>query len=166
MARTTTSTLQHTDSTADTQGGGLSVDDQQSLHRLFEEVYSKGRLSVVDELVAPGLNGYCTGMGKTVEGVSGLKAHAARLRSTFTGLDIRIDDLRRTSDGFVARLSARGRFERVFGGIQPRCVIGPAGEEPHGPRVTVSGIVTGSMSEGRLIEWDFDWDFGALRNQD
>lgn len=142
-----------------------AVEDERVLRRLFDLVYSEGDLRVARELVAPGFRGYCSGTGDEYHGSSGVKAHASRLRSAFPGLTVEIDGLRRTSAGFEASLVVQGRFERAFGGIEPTCVIGPAGDEPHGPRVTLAGVVSGTMAGGQLREWDIEWDLKGLPDQ-
>lgn len=138
---------------------------EQVLHRLFDVVYSEGDLRVTEEVVGDTLRAHCAGTDRTYRGVSGLKAHAARLRNTFFGLTIEVNAVDRFPDGFVAELTATGRFERPLGGVQPTCQIGSAGEEPGGPRVAVAGSVEGTMTDGRLVELVFNWDFEALRAQ-
>lgn len=146
-------------------GSDLTVEDEESLHRLFELVYSEGDLRAAQDLVASDVQGYCSGTVKAYRGVSGLKAHASRLRSVFHGLTVEIDDIRRSSDGFEARVTAMGRFERAFAGVQPPCVIGPAGAEPHGPKVRLDGVVSGTVSEGALRTFEIEWDLEALRDE-
>lgn len=158
-------TSQHRDTIAGSAQTDLSAENELCLRRLFEEVYSQGDLKVLDKLVDPEFEGYCAGLRRPVQGVSGLKAHAARLRSTFARLDIEVDEIRRTANGVKIQLNASGRFEREFGGIQPTCGVGPAGVEPHGPEVSVPGVAIGTMRDGQLSGWDLDWDFGALRTQ-
>lgn len=144
---------------------GLSVKTAQTVRRLFEQVYSEGDLAVARESVGSDFEGYCTGAGKTYHGVGGVKAHASRLRAAFAGLTVEVDEISPTPEGFEARVTASGRFERGFGGIEPSCVIGTAGEEPHGPTVTFTGVATGRITDGTLRDWTIEWDTDALRNQ-
>lgn len=159
------STLQLSEPRTAPPGGELTYDKKQALHRLFESVYSDGDLTVARELVDQEFRSHCPGTGEVYHGVSGLKAHASRLRMTFPGLTVEIDELRSTRVGFEARLTAEGRFERSFGDVDPKCVIGPAGEEPGGPTVNVSGVVSVVFAEGHLRHCDFNWDIEGFRDQ-
>lgn len=159
------STIEHGDSSTPTSTGQFSVETEQALHRLFERVYSEGDLTVAGEVVAADFEGRCTGTSEPFHGVVGVKEHASRLRSALAGLTVEIDDLRRTPEGFQARLTAQGRFERPFSGVEPTCVIGRAGEEPRGPTVTISGELSGRVTAGALSGFDIEWDIEALRNQ-
>lgn len=122
----------------------LLAETEQSLHRLFDAVYNEGDLGVSEEVVGANHRGHCEGTDQAYQGVSGLKAHAARLRATFPGLTVEVGHVYLTPDGFAARLTATGRFERALGGVQPSCRMGAAGEEPGRPRVTVAGVCEGS----------------------
>lgn len=153
------------DRPSDQPDTALSAETERSILRLFEAVYSGGDLGVAEEVLGADARGYCAGTEKTYHGVSGLKAHAARLRATFAGLTVDLDEVHRTPDGFVASVTARGRFERAFGGIHPSCRMGAAGEEPRGPSVTMAGSVEGTTTDGRLSELEFDWNLAALRTQ-
>lgn len=159
------STIEHSDSSTPSPAGQFSVETEEVLHRLFERVYSEGDLTVAGDVVATDFEGRCSGTTEPFHGIAGVKEHASRLRSAFVGLTVEIDDLRRTPEGFQARLTAEGRFERPFAGVEPTCVIGRAGEEPRGPTVTIAGDVSGRVTGGALSGFDIEWDIDALRNQ-
>lgn len=158
-------TLQQRDQRDDPTSSVLLTETAQALHRLFDAVYSEGDLSVVERVVTADVRGYCTGTESTYRGLSGLKAHAARLRATFHGLTFEVNEVHRTPEGVVVGLTATGRFERAFGGIRPSCRMGAVGEEPGGPLVTMAGTVAGEVTDGQLSELAFDWDLEALRAQ-
>lgn len=157
--------LQHQETRDDSASSDLRAETEQSLHRLFDAMYSEGDLSVAGEVVPANVRGCCAGTEKTYQGVSGLKAHAARLRATFPGLTFGVDEVHRTPAGFVAGLTATGRFERAFGGVQPSYRMRSVGEEPGGPRVTMAATVKGEVTDGQITELAFDWDLEALRAQ-
>lgn len=165
MEQPTMSTLEHRELSAATTRGDPTAEDGDIVYRLCEQVYSEGNLSMAEELVAADFHGHCAGTSEDYHGVSGLKAHASRLRATFPGIAVEIDELRSTEEGFEGQLTAGGRFERAFGDVDPRCVIGAAGEEPGGRMVEITGVVSGALAEGQLRHCTFDWDIDALRDQ-
>lgn len=158
-------TLQQRDQQDEPKNSDLLAETEQALHRLFDVVYSEGDLSVVEGVVPADVRGYCAGTERTYHGVSGLKAHAARLRAVFHGLTVEVNGFHRTPDGFVMGLMATGRFERAFGGVRPSCRMGSVGEEPGGPMVSMTGAVDGEVTDGQLAELAFDWNLESLRAQ-
>lgn len=158
-------TLRQREQQDEPKNSELLAENEQVLHRLFDAVYSEGDLSVVEGLVPADVRAYCAGTERTYQGVSGLKAHAARLRAIFHGLTFDVEEFHRTPGGFVMGLTATGRFERAFGGVRPSCRMGSVGQEPGGPMVTMTGAVEGVVTDGQLLELAFDWDLEALRAQ-
>jgi len=153
------------ESSAETTRRGSSIEPEQIIRHLFGAVYSDGKLHVVEAVANSDFEGFCTGTADSIAGVGGVKTHAARLRSTFTGLTLEVEECRRTRDRFVVSLRALGRFERSFGEIDPPCLIGQAGDEPHGPGVSFPGRATGTVVDGKLDEMYLDWNFESLRSQ-
>lgn len=147
---------------AETDPSSVGLQFEASLERLFDQVYSNGDLAAAGTVMAPGARLSCGGTGQTYRGISGVKAHASRLRLTFAGLTVSVEAVRRTATGFEADLTVVGRFERPFGGVEPACVIGDAGTEPHGPEVHLSGTVVGSMTGRRLDRCALSWDLAPL----
>ncbi len=137
---------------------GLTAENERAIRRLLERVYSRGELHAVEELVAPDYVGGCSGTGDVYLGPQGVKAHATRLRMTFHGFTIEIDELRASEHRFEARWTARGRLERGFMGVQPTCIVDGAGVEPHGPEIEVGGVTDGTLADGRLLESTTDWN--------
>lgn len=151
------STLQSKVERTGTPRNELSGETEQVVRRLFEEVYAGGELQVAAEIVTPDYVGYCTGTGAVYSGPAGLKEHAARVRSSLFELSIRVDAVHGTAERFLVVWTATGRLERPFGGIQPSCVIGPAGDEPGGPTVSIDGVLEGTARDGDLQEARMTW---------
>jgi len=135
------------------------------VRRLFERVYSKGDLSLVDELVASDFVGYSTESADAYRGPEGVKTHMSRLRGAFHGFAIEIDDIHVDGDTFEVSWTARGVHERRFLGVEPTCTVGPAGEEPHGNRIAVAGVTRGTIENGKVHESEMVWDGATLRQQ-
>lgn len=140
-------------------------EDRAIVRRLFERVYSTGDLSLVDELVASDFVGDSTESSEAYLGPEGMKSHVSRLRGVFYGFTIEIDDLHVEDDTFEVSWIARGTHERRFLGIEPTVNVGQAGDEPHGNRIAVSGVATGTLTNGEIRENRIIWDEETLRRQ-
>lgn len=130
---------------------------ERAVRRLLEAAYGAGELGEVDELVAPDYVGYWAGTGDVVAGRGGVKTHAAQFRLAFGRMSLDVEAVEVDGAAFEARWTARGRLERPFLGVEPSGVIGAAGEEPHGPAVTLSGIARGTVRAGQLVESATAW---------
>lgn len=135
------------------------------VRRLFERVYSKGELNLVSDVVASDLIAESTESSQTYLGPEGIRVHVIRLRTAFRGFTIGIDDLHVQGDTFEVFWTARGTHEGRFQGIDPRCDLGRAGEEPHGNRIAVSGDTRGTIRNGKIHESRMVWDLEELRHQ-
>lgn len=139
--------------------------DRAVVRHLFERVYSKGELGIVDELVSTDFTGYSAESADAYLGADGMKTHVSRLRTAFNGFTVEIDALQVEGDTFEVQWTARGTHERRFLGVQPTCTIGQAGEEPHGNRIAVEGVATGTIENGTIHESTMVWDVETLRHQ-
>jgi hypothetical protein len=135
----------------------------RAVRRLFERVYSTGELSFLDELVAPGFVGYGTDTPDAYHGPEGLREHVVRLRSAFFGPVFDLDEIDRFGNTWAATWTARGTHERPFLGAEPTCVVGRAGEEPHGRRVAVPGVSRVTVVDGRIDRHRMTWEEDRLR---
>lgn len=145
--------------------GGVEEQDGVVIRHCLERVYSKGELSLVDQLVASDFVGESDESPVAYLGTEGVKAHVIKLRRAVDGLTIAIDDLRIESDTFEVSWTASGMHERRFLGIEPTCNIGQAGEEPHGNRIAVAGLTTGTISDGKIRTFRMSWGIEELRRQ-
>lgn len=135
------------------------------IRSFFERVYSKGDLSLVDEVVASDFVGSSNESSERYLGPAGVKTHVSRLRRAFYGFTIEIDDLSLDGDTFEVTWTARGTHERRFLGVDPTCTIGRAGEEPHGSRIAVGGVTRGTVTNEEIQECEMVWDVKTLRHQ-
>lgn len=60
--------------------------------RFFGEVWSAGKLDLVDELFAPGYVGHPSGPEETVRGPEGIRRYVGRLRQAFPDLTMTVED--------------------------------------------------------------------------
>lgn len=139
--------------------------NQAVVRRLFECVYSKGDLELVDDLVTPDFVGYSAESSEAYLGPKGIRRHVIGLRAAFRGFTVELDGFHAEGDTFEASWTARGTHERRLLDIEPTCTVGRPGEEPHGNRIAVSGVATGTVRNGKVRENAMDWDVGELRRQ-
>lgn len=140
-------------------------EDHAVIRHLFEHVYSRGRLDILSVLVGPEFRGSSSVSPDASFGLDGLKSHVIRLRNAFHGFNIDIDDLLVKGDNFEVVWTACGSHERRFLDIEPTCIIGQAGVEPHGIEMAVAGRTTGMITGGKIQESSMIWDIKELRHQ-
>lgn len=112
--------------------------NEQAFRRLFDEAFSQGSLSVVDEIVAPNFVEHQRG---AVSGVEGLKRLITMLRAGFPDLTLTIEDMATQGDKVWGRIVARGTH------------LGPMmGKPPTGVRIQVDIIDVCRFVDGRMVE--------------
>lgn len=131
---------------------GHRYDHERLLRRLFDEVYSNGDLSIMKDLIAPEFVGYSPATDDVYLGQNGAKLQVSKVRSAVFGLTIDVNEVRAADGEFEVHWTAQGRLERPFNGFEPSCSIGDAGEEPHGPPFSKTGITKGRISDGQIRE--------------
>jgi hypothetical protein len=143
----------------------LDEEGRLAIRYLFDQVYSKGDLGIINEITARDFVGCSTEAEDTYHGPEGLREHVIRLRTAFFGFTIEIEKIER--DGLLWEVSwtARGTHERPFLGVEPTCIIGQAGAEPHGKRITVSGISDVTVRDRMIRHHDMRWDMNRLRRE-
>lgn len=142
------------------------ADENQAVIRcLFERVYSKGELSLIDNLVTPDFVGESAESSRAYLGPRGIKTQVIRLRTAFHEFTTEIDDLHMQADTFEVAWTARGTHERRFQGVDPTCNLGRVGEEPRGNRFAVSGNTKGTICNRKIHGSRMAWDVAELRRQ-
>ena len=85
------------------------------VHRFGEEVWNKGNLAAIDELVAPEFIGYGPG-SRITRGPEQLKQVVKRMRSIFPDLRFFVDDEVADGDKVVTRWTGRGTQQATWRG--------------------------------------------------
>lgn len=143
----------------------VADENRAAVRSLFERVYSKGELNLIDDVVTSDFIAESTESSHAYLGPGGMRAHVIRLRAAFRGFTIGIDDLHVQGDTFEVSWTARGTHERRFRGVDPVCDLGRVGEEPRGNRLAVSGDTRGTVRNGKIHESRMVWDAEELRHQ-
>lgn len=114
--------------------------NKATMKRFYEEIVDKGRLELIEELVAdnfvdheafPGLSG----------DRAGLHGFLDMMRGAFPDFSMRIEDLIAEGDRVVARTTTSGTHEGEFMGIAPS-----------GKRIQVQGIDIVRFADGKAVE--------------
>lgn len=133
----------------------MSEENKATVRRLIEEVWTKGNLSLVDELIAAKAVLYDP-QSPPVHGTEGFKQYVSMYRSAFPDLHFTIDDLIAEGEKVVCRWTGSGTQTGDLPDI-------PA----TGKQSTVTGITISSLSEGKFVESYVNWDtLGMLQNLD
>jgi steroid delta-isomerase-like uncharacterized protein len=122
-------------------------DNNAKVRRIIEEVWNRGKLAVVDELVAP--NCVFHDPHTTFRGPEGIKRYVMMYRMAFPDVHFTIDDLIAEGERVVIRWTVTGTHTGELQGIAPT-----------GKSVTVTGMVISRFARGKVEE---DWiNFDAL----
>jgi hypothetical protein len=120
------------------------------MRRWFDELWNKGHLEIIDELVAPDciIHGLMDEHGVQMKGPEPFKAFYHELRAQFGKLRIDVEDTLSDKGRFVARCVVRGTDaatgKPVQFGASPSCVPGGAASSKDG--TTMTSIIWPSRS--------------------
>jgi predicted ester cyclase len=111
-------------------------------HRFNEEIWSKGNLDVVDEIVAPDLVWHDAG----INGVAAFKQYLTTFRTEFPDLQIITEDLVAEGDKVVVRMTIQGTHA------------------PTGKQATWTAIGIVRITDGKIVEiWTNQDSLGRLQ---
>lgn len=92
----------------------MSVEEnKKSCYRCFEEIWNKGDLSVIPEVISPD---YVDG---TRKGIKDFEQYVKNNRAAFPDLHISIDQVIGEGDTLAIRLTWAGSFKNKMGDIEP-----------------------------------------------
>jgi predicted ester cyclase len=115
-------------------------ENKANLHRTTEEVFNKGNLAIVDELVTTNSVLHLLG-GQKFKGPEGFKQFVTMFRTAFPDIHITIDDMVAEGDKVANRYTWRGTHKGELMGIAPT-----------GKQVTVTGIKITQFVGGKQVE--------------
>jgi len=132
----------------------MSVEENKALIlRLYDEVFGRWDLAVVDELIAPEFVAHEMPPG-TPKGPEGFREYYRWLRSSFPDLRYTADDIIAEGDRVAVRSTWTGTHTGHFMGIAPS-----------GKHTTVQGIAVYRVAGGRCIERWVEFDMTSLLKQ-
>lgn len=133
----------------------MSEENRDLARRFMDEVYNKGNLDFIDELVASNWVDHDPNSPEGMSsGVEGAKQFAEMYRNAFPDLQITVEDLIAEGDKVVMRWTARGMHQEELMGIPPS-----------GNRVEVTGINIDRIEGGKFVESWSNYDILGLMQQ-
>jgi steroid delta-isomerase-like uncharacterized protein len=132
----------------------MSMEENKAIvRRLNDEVWTDGRLEVIDELIADDFVTTVVGAPEQIRGPQGFREFVVMYRKAFPDLRITVDEQIAEGDIVVTRWTATGRNEGELMGM-------PA----TGKQATTAGININRISGGKLVEgWGLFDQLGLLQ---
>jgi steroid delta-isomerase-like uncharacterized protein len=132
----------------------MAEDLKELTRRYIDQVWNKGKLELVDQLVAPGCRTHDPAApGGELAGPEGVKQLVAMYRSAFPDTEFDFKDLIQEGDKVAARITATGTHHGTLMGIAPT-----------GKRVSIGGIVITQFRDGKQVEsWSSYDQLGMLQ---
>jgi predicted ester cyclase len=128
----------------------MSTKENETIaRRYYEEVWDRGNLAVIDQLVAPSIS-----LNSWSPGLEGLKQVITSTRTSFPDLHYTLEDIIAAADKIVVRFTFRGTHRGEYRGIAPT-----------GKEVTYTGIGIWRIAGGKLVEHWSNIDLLGLLQQ-
>src|SRR2546421_10706458 len=143
----------------------MSTEDNKAIaRRFFEEVYNKGNVAAVDELVAPNIVGHfdfppnAPVPAEYQLSLEDIKRVVSQFRTTFPDLQYTVELQVAEGDLVVSRATARGTHTGEYRGLTYK------GIPPTGKQVTWTETQIFRLADGKIIEqWSNEDDIGRLQ---
>jgi steroid delta-isomerase-like uncharacterized protein len=120
--------------------------------RHWEEVVSKGKLDLIDEIFAPDFVAHEA--DQDIRGPEGVRQFILMLRAAFPDLQVTVEDVLAEGDKVVQRWSAHGSHQGELMGLAPS-----------GKRISVAGMTISRFEEGKVAEeWEL-YDMMGMMQQ-
>lgn len=133
----------------------MAASNVELVHRWFAEVWTKGRESAIEEMLAGDAVVHGLGEpGKDVRGPAAFKPFFAMFQGAFTEIEITVEQTIAEGDWVASRWTARMTHRGDQLGV-------PA----TGRRVEVTGMSMGRYRGGKMVEGWNNWDQKALLEQ-
>lgn len=134
---------------------GTSLMTETFFHRWFDEVWNKGRIEAIDELLSPDcLVHRLHEDGSDSHGTEGFKAFFRKFRDAFPDIRITVEDALEVGD----RSAARFTFEAVHQGDG-------LGFNATNRKIEITGQCWGVIRDGKCLEAWNNWDQLTLMKQ-
>jgi steroid delta-isomerase-like uncharacterized protein len=129
-------------------------EENKAIARRFFELWEKGDLDALEEVLAPDSVDHDPYNPHGQEGLEGGKKTIAMYRAAFPDTSFTIDDQVADGDKVVTRWTATGTHEGELMGVPPT-----------GTKSSVTGITIDRIENGKIVEGWTSWDtLGLMRN--
>lgn len=116
------------------------------VRRSYEEVWSQGRLEVVNELYAPDFVLHDP-LTPGVCGPAGYQQYVMAMRTPFPDLHFTVEEQVAEADKVATRWTAQGTHQHEFMGIPPT-----------GQHGSLTGATIARLVDGKIVEETSNWD--------
>jgi steroid delta-isomerase-like uncharacterized protein len=131
----------------------MSAENKSLARRAMEELWTKGDLTVIDQLYSDDCVFHDLGSPEDIHGRDGLKQYARMYRTACPDLQCTVEEVMAEGDKVALRWVSRGTHQGDLMGIAPT-----------GKQVTFRGIQMQRISEGKIEEeWAGFNTLGALQ---
>ena len=132
----------------------MSTEENKAIvRRVNDEVWSKGQLDVIDELIADEFVATVIGAPEQIRGPQGFREFVVMYRKAFPDLRLTVDEQFAEGETVVTRWTATGTNEGELMGMPPT-----------GKQATTAGININRVSGGKLVEgWGLFDQLGLLQ---
>ena len=132
----------------------MSTEENKAIvRRVNDEVWSEGRLDVIDELIADDFVATIVGAPEEIRGPQGFREFVVMYRTAFPDLRLTVDEQFAEGETVVTRWTATGTNEGELMGMPPT-----------GKQATTAGININRVSGGKLVEgWGLFDQLGLLQ---
>ena len=133
----------------------MSTEQNKAMdRRVYEEVWNRGNLAVIDELVAANYVDHDPQPTGALKGLEGLKQSVTMYRTAFPDVHFTIEDQIAEGDTVVTRWTARGTHQGPLMGIPPT-----------GKQAMVTGVSITRWASGQVAEGWTNFDALGLLHQ-
>jgi predicted ester cyclase len=131
----------------------MELEKNKAIARRYNQIWSKGDLSIIDELASPEITVYFPAMPKVIKGIEALKEYFRRYPSLFGDGDIKVEEEIAEGDKVVLRWS----FSFTH--------LGALGIPATGKRLKWTGISIYHIVGGKVVDERGEEDYyGAFRD--
>jgi steroid delta-isomerase-like uncharacterized protein len=132
----------------------MDLDEMKRIARVeFEQVYSEGRIDLIDEILGDGYVCYDPALPEPARGTDGLKQAVLGFRTAMPDLTFTVDQQVAEGDRVVTAWTASGTHLGELMGIAPT-----------GRHVSMVGVDIERFEHGKIVEVWANWDaFGLYR---
>ena len=132
----------------------MSEQNKAIINRLYEEVWNKGNLEVIDEIQTTNYVDHGPSSTDITNGLEEFKQLVTMYRNSFPDLNFAVEEIFAIEDKVARRWTVTGTHQGELMGIPPT-----------GKQVVVAGISISRINGGKIEEtWDA-WDTGDLLRQ-
>jgi len=121
---------------------------------LFDEIYSKGNLSLCDQILATDIRVVDPSAPNFKGGIAAFKEREATIRHAFPDKVVRIDEVFSTEERVIVRWTTQGNHTGALLDIPPS-----------GRNIKISGITIFHLMDGKILEVAQAWDRLGLLEQ-